>query len=529
MKKTTIWLRLNTAQAIIIFLLLVNAGLAFWVEKTLSATEQRRSDLTSDRNRISYDINQMSGALRWLLIEPKNEDEKKQRNEAENDLKDIIDQLQSTFANQPVLANSLKNLREFSVGALHEFHKRTLETLATDPAAATTYYNQTQGAIRKQRDSLLSDLAVQADQVKNDEASHAKTIAVVGLVCIILVFVVCGIVGRLQSSAVTVPLNRLVSALERMRRGDFTQRVALDRKDEFGVVADGLNRLADDLSVLVGQVHGSGIQVSTTSATISVTAKEQQSTTDEIAAAMAEIGATSKEISTTSKDLVKTMNEVSQVAGDTAQLANNGQNAIGQMEATMRTIMDASSSITSKLVVLNEKTANINSVVTTITKVADQTNLLSLNAAIEAEKAGEYGLGFAVVAMEIRRLADQTAVATYDIEKMVKEMQSAVAAGVMGMDKYSEEVRHGVEEIRQVSIQLAQIIHQVQTLTPRFQTVNEGMHTQATGARQISEKLTQLSEATKQTADSLRQSNLAIDQLNESARSLQAGVARFKF
>src|SRR5207302_1442110 len=82
-------------------------------------------------------------------------------------------------------------------------------------------------------------------------------------------------------------------------------------------------------------------------------------------------------------------------------------------------------SITGKLAVLNEKTTNINSVVTTITKVADQTNLLSLNAAIEAEKAGEYGLGFAVVAMEIRRLADQTAVATYDIEKMVKEMQSA--------------------------------------------------------------------------------------------------------
>ena len=72
--------------------------------------------------------------------------------------------------------------------------------------------------------------------------------------------------------------------------------------------------------------------------------------------------------------------------------------------------------------------------------MADQTNLLSLNAAIEAEKAGEYGLGFAVVAMEIRRLADQTAVATYDIEKMVKEMHSAVAAGVMGMDKFSDEV-----------------------------------------------------------------------------------------
>jgi methyl-accepting chemotaxis protein WspA len=226
--------------------------------------------------------------------------------------------------------------------------------------------------------------------------------------------------------------------------------------------------------------------------------------------------------------LVKTMNEVNHVSEQTASLAGSGQASIGRMEANMRQIMEASSSISAKLAVLNEKTANINSVITTITKVADQTNLLSLNAAIEAEKAGEYGLGFAVVAMEIRRLADQTAVATYDIEKMVKEMQSAVAAGVMGMDKFSEEVRRGVEEIRQVSTQLAQIIHQVQTLTPRFHTVNEGMHAQATGAQQISETLTQLSEAAQQTAESLRQSNLSIDQLNGAARGLQTSVARFK-
>src|ERR1019366_4805621 len=168
------------------------------------------------------------------------------------------------------------------------------------------------------------------------------------------------------------------------------------------------------------------------------------------------------------------MNEVSHVAEQTAYVAGSGHTSITRMETTMRLIMEASGSITAKLSVLSEKTTNINSVVTTITKVADQTNLLSLNAAIEAEKAGEYGLGFAVVAMEIRRLADQTAVATYDIERMVKEMQSAVASGVMGMDKFSEQVRGGVEEIQHVSVQLAQIINEVQTLTPRFQTVNEG-------------------------------------------------------
>ena len=108
-----------------------------------------------------------------------------------------------------------------------------------------------------------------------------------------------------------------------------------------------------------------------------------------------------------------------------------------------------------KLAVLNEKASNINQVVTTITKVADQTNLLSLNAAIEAEKAGEHGRGFAVVATEIRRLADQTAIASYDIEQLVKEMQSAVSAGVMGMDKFSEEVRRGGALLLTASLTLA--------------------------------------------------------------------------
>ena len=406
--------------------------------------------------------------------------------------------------------------------------RQVLDTVENDPAGAIMLYNKDYPEIREKRRKLFDDLASKIEGVRKAEATHADMLERVGWAPILIILLAIPIVGRVHSSTVTQPLNRLVATLERMRQGDFTERLALQRRDEFGILSDGLNRLADDLSELVGQVQRSGIQVNTTATEIAATAREQQSTAHEIAATTAEIGATSKQISATSKELVKTMNEVSHVSEQTADLAGSGHASITRMEATMHQVMEASGAITAKLSVLSDKTTNINSVVTTITKVADQTNLLSLNAAIEAEKAGEYGLGFAVVAMEIRRLADQTAIATYDIEKMVKEMQSAVAAGVMGMDKFSEEARRGVEEIRHVSTHLAQIIHQVQTLTPRFQTVNEGMQAQATGAQQISETLTQLSEAAQQTAESLRQSNLAIEQLNSAARGLQTSVARFK-
>jgi methyl-accepting chemotaxis protein WspA len=334
--------------------------------------------------------------------------------------------------------------------------------------------------------------------------------------------------GYLLYRAITTPLDRLVASAEQVRDGDFSHRVELSRHDEFGVLASAFNRMVDDLTGLIGQIQRSSIQVSTSITETAATSKEQQATASEIAATTSEIGATSREISATSKELVRTMEDVSAVADQTASMAGEGRAGLIRMEEMMRQIAAAAGSINAKLGVLNEKAGNINQVVTTITKVADQTNLLSLNAAIEAEKAGEYGRGFGVVATEIRRLADQTAVATYDIEQMVKEIQSAVSAGVMGMDKFSEEVRRGMQEIQQVGGQLSNIIEHVQGLAPRFETVSEGMQAQAVGAGQISDALAQLGDAVTQTVESLQQSSQAIDELNQVAAGLRGSVSRFK-
>jgi len=321
-------------------------------------------------------------------------------------------------------------------------------------------------------------------------------------------------------------LKEMVAVAEQIAAGNLAVKVTPKSKND--AMGNAFFTMAEKLSMLVGQVQKSGIQVNTSATEIAATAKQQQATASEIAATTTEVSATSKEISATSKELVRTMTQVSTVADQSATLAGSGQAGLSRMEETMRHVMEAAASINAKLGVLNEKAGNINQVVTTITKVADQTNLLSLNAAIEAEKAGEYGRGFAVVATEIRRLADQTAVATYDIEQMVKEIQSAVSAGVMGMDKFSEEVRRGMHEVQQVSGQLSQIIQEVQALAPRFEAVNEGMQAQATGAEQITEALSQLSEAAQQTVDSLHQSNQVIDGLNEASVGLRSSVSRFK-
>jgi len=198
------------------------------------------------------------------------------------------------------------------------------------------------------------------------------------------------------------------------------------------------------------------------------------------------------------------------------------------MESAMRLLMKATGSITTKLATINERANRISSVVTTINKVSDQTNLLSLNAAIEAEKAGEYGKGFAVVFREISRLADQTAAATQDIEYVVREMQSSVAAGVMEMDKFAEQVRQGVSEVAGIGDELTKIIDQVRNLGPEFDTVQQSMQTQSQGAVQISEAMTQLSQAVEQTRESLQEFKHATGQLNDAVHGLQGEVTRFK-
>ena len=381
---------------------------------------------------------------------------------------------------------------------------------------------------RKQLNALIDANRIKATEATDTIAHSVITAKASMLISLVIAVLAAALCGYLLLKAIMSPMKRIVSILEVMRSGDLSSRLNLERKDEFGAVETGFNDMMTELTSLVSQAQRSSVQVTTSVTEIAATSKQQQATATETAATTTEIGATSREIAATSRDLVRTMTEVTSAADQASILAGSGQQGLARMEETMHQVMGAADLVNAKLGILNEKAGNINQVVVTIVKVADQTNLLSLNAAIEAEKAGEYGRGFAVVATEVRRLADQTAVATYDIEQMVREIQSAVSAGVMGMDKFSEEVRRGMFEVTQVGEQLSQIIHQVQALAPRVLMVNEGMQAQATGAEQINLALVQLGDASSQTVESLRQASFAIDELSQVAVGLRSGVSRFK-
>ncbi|MFA9219512.1 MAG: methyl-accepting chemotaxis protein, partial [Sphingomonadaceae bacterium] len=322
-------------------------------------------------------------------------------------------------------------------------------------------------------------------------------------------------------------VDSLLTVVSKAASGDLTGKIEIGGSDAIGRMGDGLKTMVANLRVLLNNVQKAGIQVTTSATEIAASARQQEATGIEQAQTSVEILSTTKEISANTTQLLKTMEDATAVADYTTSATADAQNNLKRMDATMQHMVAATDSINAKLAALSEKASNINSVLVTITKVADQTNILSLNAAIEAEKAGEAGRGFSVVATEIRRLADQTSVSTWDIEQMLKEMQSAVSASVMGMDKFSEEIRRSVGEVRQVTDQLSGVMDQVQKLAPQFDAVLQGMQSQAVGAEQISATMMQLNDATQQTVESLKATSEAVHQLQFAAGDLQTSVANF--
>ena len=434
-----------------------------------------------------------------------------------NPLKVQLDLLQQGKSNSPEMATAksaeealdklYQQRKEKNTPYLKEAHKALLELLEYESKVATSTREAAEKDVTQSTFWILVGLLI------------GPTTAV--------------IFGIYFSNTIAKPLGAkiagVVGVAEKISAGDLTTQVpATEAQDEVGKLESAFRTMSGNLNSLIRQVQKTGIVITTSASQIATSGKQLEATLTEQAASTNQVAATAKEIAATSSELVRTMDEVGHTSQATAIAAGESQIDISHMEKTMKTLTEETDTISSKLGVISEKANNINSIVTTITKVADQTNLLSLNAAIEAEKAGEYGTGFAVVAREIRRLADQTAVATLDIENMVREMQGAVSTGVMEMDKFTKDVERGVEDVRNIGSKLESIISKVQRLTPSFQQVSNSVEVQSQAAVQISETIVQLSEASSQSAASLRAINGAIARLNEAAQDLRLEIARFK-
>jgi methyl-accepting chemotaxis protein WspA len=384
--------------------------------------------------------------------------------------------------------------------------------------------------LRKVCDRLQNQIRDELTTLRREAVSQARFWGIINIVvsfCTVTFLVLIKYLVARSILRATDTLNTRVAELA-SGASDLTARIPVTSQDELGRLAEGINLLIAKIQGIVGKVRESSLQLLSVASEIAATARNQEQAANSLGASTTQVAASVREISATSKDLAGTMNEVSQSASHASELATNGRNNTTKMAAEMKQLGDSTTTVSAKLGMIREKADSINAVVTTITKVADQTNLLSINAAIEAEKAGEYGRGFLVVAREIRRLADQTAVATLDIETMVKQMQDAVSAGVMQMDKFADEVRSGVTQVTKINQMTYEIITEVQGLSGRFQLVNDGMKNQAIGAAQINDAMTQIADAARRTAQSIQEFEKATAHLRGSVEELNAEICQFK-
>lgn len=403
----------------------------------------------------------------------------------------------------------------------------------TRKEATTVLHTKIAPAYRDHSKTMKESAVMVSDATRATEAEVASSIRMWSNVTIVLsVLAICtfGLIGWAIIGSVVKAANELNDRVRQMASGaaDLTARLQVDGKDEMGQLAQGINAVIGKIQGIVGKARESSLQLLSIAGQMALTARNQEQTVNNLSASTTQVAASVREVSATSKDLAGTMNEVSQTASHAADLATRGRDNTTKMATEMKQLVESTASVSTKLGMIREKADSINAVVTTITKVADQTNLLSINAAIEAEKAGEYGRGFLVVAREIRRLADQTAVATLDIETMVRQMQDAVSAGVMQMDKFADEVRSGVAQVTKINQMTWEIINEVQSLSGRFQLVNEGMRNQTAGAQQINDAMAQIAAATSRSAQTIQEFERATATLRSSVEGLNQEIAQFK-
>jgi methyl-accepting chemotaxis protein len=298
-------------------------------------------------------------------------------------------------------------------------------------------------------------------------------------------------------------------------------------QDETWRLVGSFRTMIKGLKDLLQQVQLSGVQVKGSATQMSASVAQLEATVTEQAASTTEIAATSREIHATVTERARTMETVTRMAAEAAALADSGVALLDGINRTVEYLVDGTSDVAQILNTIREDSTRISKVIQTITRIANRTNLLSLNAAIEAERAGAQAAGFSVVAVEIRRLADQTAVAALDIEESILQMQGEVANGVSGVDEFASRARASSSDIARITEDLGRLIECTRTLGPHFEAVNEGMQAQSEGSGQINTAIQKLNEVAVQTRGALAGLRDSAEVLRGAVGGLQAGVSRF--
>jgi methyl-accepting chemotaxis protein len=327
----------------------------------------------------------------------------------------------------------------------------------------------------------------------------------------------------------TKPVAIIISRAQEIAAKDLTgQPLVKKSDDELGKLTEAINKMSSSLTQIVSDVNSSAHDVASAATEIAASSEEMASGLNEQAKQVTQISAAIEEMSASVVEVAKKSGDAANNASESGKVATEGGKVVNQTIEGMQAINDAVTASAASVTELGKRGAQIGQIIEVINDIADQTNLLALNAAIEAARAGEHGRGFAVVADEVRKLADRTTKATEEIAESIKAIQTETDGAVKRMSVGTEQVQKGVELATGAGVSLQKIVASAQQVASMIQSIAAAAEEQSAASEQVSKNVETISSVTKQSSEGAGQAAAAAAQLSSKAEQLQQLVGQFK-
>jgi len=326
----------------------------------------------------------------------------------------------------------------------------------------------------------------------------------------------------------TSGLHNLMESTQRLASGELRQKIPEEGFEEVLALAHAFNAMAGNLRTILRQIQETGGSVSSFSSNIMTMIQEQATSASQQATSVAEVTATVEELSRTSQQIAQNAESVKNAASRSVEVAQRGKTLGDEGVEAMMQIKERVADIAGKTMFLEEKSHEIGKVMEIIKEIAGEIHLLALNAAIESVAAGEHGRRFAVVASEVRRLAEKTRESTEMIRGIIGEIQSATNSSVEATEQGTEEVEHWRETIRKASEAFSEIIQTIERTSEASAQISLATHQQTSANEQVAAAMRQIAEMVRTTAGSMKESSISATELRSMAAKLQERAAVFQ-
>jgi methyl-accepting chemotaxis protein len=360
----------------------------------------------------------------------------------------------------------------------------------------------------------------------SSESFKSSRIIMLGVIVLVIAAALLG--GLLIANSISNPLQMVFGTLKEVAGGNLTARSSIKSRDEMGMLANEVNVTAEKLNQIISMVASNSEHVASAATELHATAAGMATGAEEMAAQAGTVATASEEMSATSGDIAQNCHGAASEALQASKAAQTGaevvENTVQVMSRIASRVMNTAKTVES----LGARSDQIGAIVSTIEDIADQTNLLALNAAIEAARAGEQGRGFAVVADEVRALAERTTKATKEISDMIKAIQSETKGAVMAMEEGVREVESGTDEAAKSGTALQAILEQINTVNMQVSQIATAAEEQTATTAEISSNIQQINDVVQHTANGANESVIAANQLSTLAEDLQRLVGQFR-